>query len=329
MARKRSHGEGSVWKLKNGMWRGQLMDGYTDGGKKNIISFSGETRGEVLEKLRDYQNKKDAHIRVDKKMTLSNRADLWYCDYKSQVQASTYSGYQYTLKIIKEQMGTQTLCEVLPIDINRFMDFLVTSNYSLSQIRKCRTMLIQIFDAADANGLVAGNPARKAKIIRDKDGTLSEPRYEKDAFDDEEVELLKKNLPHNLTGYSIRVMLDSGSCWPSLRRISPRMALRSGSAMPLKRWITTPFWARPRAKADSARSRSLKTRGPLQSISGSTEERITSGAFPAAIPITVWERSGGGIIPPSDRWRGYENSPPTAAATPMSPGCRPRVCRWN
>lgn len=43
MARKRSHGEGSVWKLKNGMWRGQLMDGYTDGGKKNIISFSGET----------------------------------------------------------------------------------------------------------------------------------------------------------------------------------------------------------------------------------------------------------------------------------------------
>ena len=45
--------------------------------------------------------------------------------------------------------------------------------------------------------------------------------------------------------------------------------------------------------------------------------------------ITVWERSGGGIIPPSDRWRGYENSPPTAAATPMSPGCRPRVCRWN
>lgn len=78
MARKRSHGEGSVWKLKNGMWRGQLMDGYTDGGKKNIISFSGETRGEVLEKLRDYQNKKDAHIRVDKKLTLSNWADLWY-----------------------------------------------------------------------------------------------------------------------------------------------------------------------------------------------------------------------------------------------------------
>ena len=40
------------------------MDGYTDGGKKNIISFSGETRGEVLEKLRDYQNKKDANSKA-------------------------------------------------------------------------------------------------------------------------------------------------------------------------------------------------------------------------------------------------------------------------
>ena len=253
MARKRSHGEGSVWKLKNGMWRGQLMDGYTDGGKKNIISFSGETRGEVLEKLRDYQNKKDAHIHVDKKLTLSNWADLWYCDYKSQVQASTYSGYQYTLKIIKEQMGTQTLCDVLPIDINRFMDFLVASNYSLSQIRKCRTMLIQIFDAADANGLVAGNPARKAKIIRDKDGTLSEPRYEKDAFDDEEVELLKKNLPHNLTGYSIRVMLDSGLRVQELLALSPSDSAEDGSEIRVCHAIKTvdnhPVLGPPKSKS--------------------------------------------------------------------------------
>lgn len=28
MAKKRSSGEGSVWKLKSGSWRGQLMDGY-------------------------------------------------------------------------------------------------------------------------------------------------------------------------------------------------------------------------------------------------------------------------------------------------------------
>ena len=253
MAKKRSHGEGSVWKLKNGTWRGQIMDGYTDEGKKNIVSFSGETRGEVLEKLRDYQNKKDAHVHVDKKLTLGNWADLWYRDYQSQVQASTYSGYQYTLKIIKERMGTQTLCDILPIDINRFMDSLVEIDYSLSQIRKCRTMLIQIFDAADANGLVAGNPARKAKIIRDKDGTLSKPRYEKDAFDDEEVELLQKNLPRDLTGYSIRVMLDSGLRVQELLALSPADIAEDGSEIHVVHAIKTvdnhPLLGPPKSKS--------------------------------------------------------------------------------
>lgn len=60
------------------------MDGYSADGKKRIISFSAATKAEVLDKIRDYQNKKDAHIHVDKKLTLSNWADLWYCDYKSQ-----------------------------------------------------------------------------------------------------------------------------------------------------------------------------------------------------------------------------------------------------
>ena len=72
MGKKRSHGEGSVWKQKNGSWRGQIMDGYTNEGKKNIVSFSAETKGEVLEKIRDYRNKKDAHVHVDKKLTLAN-----------------------------------------------------------------------------------------------------------------------------------------------------------------------------------------------------------------------------------------------------------------
>ena len=253
MARKRSHGEGSVRKLKSGNWHGEVMDGYSAGGKKRIISFTAATKAEVLDKIRDYRNKKDAHVHVDKKLTLSNWADLWYRDYKSQVQASTYSGYQYTLKIIKEQMGTQTLCDVLPIDINRFMDFLVESNYSLSQIKKCRTMLIQIFDAADANGLVAGNPARKAKIIRDKDGTLSKPRYEKDAFDDEEVELLQKNLPHDLTGYSIRVMLDSGLRVQELLALSPSDIAEDGSEIHVCHAIKTvdnhPVLGPPKSKS--------------------------------------------------------------------------------
>lgn len=80
------------------------------------------------------------------------------------------------LSLIKARLGNHKLRELLPIHINRMQDSLVKDGYSLSQIRKCRAMLIQIFDAADNNNLVVQNPARKAKILRDKDGSLDCPR---------------------------------------------------------------------------------------------------------------------------------------------------------
>lgn len=234
---KRSHGEGSVWKLKSGTWRGQVMDGYTEDGKKNIVNFSGETKGEVLDKIRDFKQKLDANVHINKSMTLGEWSDIWYQNHKTEVQASTYSGYQYTLKLIKESMGTQTLHAILPIHIDRFLDTLVEADYSLSQIKKCRTMLIQIFDAADKNGLVMSNPARKAKIIRDKDGTLSRPRYLKDSFDDEEVETLQKELAGDLMGHSIRVMLGSGVRVQELIALAPTDIAKDGSTIEVSKAI--------------------------------------------------------------------------------------------
>ena len=75
---KRSSGEGSVRKLKSGNWHGEIMDGYDENGKKIIVSFSAPTRGEVLDKIRDYKNNKDANVHVDKKLLFGQWADLWY-----------------------------------------------------------------------------------------------------------------------------------------------------------------------------------------------------------------------------------------------------------
>lgn len=37
MKGKRSKGEGTVWQTASGTWRGQIMDGFRDDGKKNMI----------------------------------------------------------------------------------------------------------------------------------------------------------------------------------------------------------------------------------------------------------------------------------------------------
>ena len=59
MARKRSDGNGYVKKLPSGNWRGQIMDGYRDDGKRNVVSFTCKTKAEVLDKIRDYWYAKD------------------------------------------------------------------------------------------------------------------------------------------------------------------------------------------------------------------------------------------------------------------------------
>ena len=44
---KRGNGDGSISRLPNGKWRGQVMDGYKPNGKRNIVSFTAPTKGEV------------------------------------------------------------------------------------------------------------------------------------------------------------------------------------------------------------------------------------------------------------------------------------------
>ena len=239
MGSRRTNGEGTVWKLKNGTWRGQLMDGYNDDGKKRIASFSGRTKGEVLDKIRDYRNQADMHVHMEKSLTLAEWSETWYADYQSQVAASTYSGYRYTLNLIKVRLGNKAVCDILPMDINRFQDKLAKDGYSLSQIRKCRTMLIQIFDAADENGLVLRNPARKAKLLKDKDGTLSTPRRVKGAFTDDEIDLLNSGLPDDLLGHSIRLMLDTGLRVQELIALTPSDIAEDGSTISVNHAVKT------------------------------------------------------------------------------------------
>lgn len=207
------------------------MDGYTPDGKKNMIRFTAKTRAEVLDTIRTYRASMDACIRIDKKMRFSDWADTWYGDYKSEVQPSTYSSYQYTLKALKKGFADQPLAEILPIHINRFLDKLSADGYSLSMIRKCRAMLIQIFDAADSNGLILRNPARRAKTVRNKTNGFSGEHKEKDAFTEKEVSHLMRTLPDDLLGNSIRTLLDSGMRVQELLALRPEDISEDGSVI--------------------------------------------------------------------------------------------------
>lgn len=206
---KRAHGEGSVTKLKTGKWRGQLMDGFKEDGKRNIISFTARTKTEVLQLINNYKNQKDQQEDVAVVTTFSEWADRWYSDHRTQVAESTYAGYIYTLNLLKKAFESKAISEILPMEINDFFNRLILEGSSHSKISKCRAMLIQIFSSAEENKLVERNPARSAKIIRSElfdNGTNAK----KDAFTEEEVEILFKELPNNFLGNSIRLLIVTG-----------------------------------------------------------------------------------------------------------------------
>ena len=150
-----------------------------------------------------------APILGESAIMLGDWGDIWYTDYRFQVQPSTHYGDQFSQHINKKWLGDTSVADALPIHINLFMTELAESGYGMPQIHKCRAMLIQQFDAAEDNGLVSGNPAQRGKIINDPEGFLSEPRYEKDVFTDEKVEMLHRELPDDLMGNSTRLLLDT------------------------------------------------------------------------------------------------------------------------
>lgn len=239
MAKKRGRGEGSVKKLQNGQWRGQIMDGYTDEGKRNIVSFSAATKAEILQKMRQYWIEKENNLHIDRKILFKDWAEEWYADLKGQIQDSTYSGYQYTLNILKDYFGKKKLVDIIPLDINKFYRK-VEEKYSSSYLRKFRAMLIQIFDFADDNGIISRNPARHSKVIKDSQPNQKpQKKKKKDAFNEEEIRILLEKLPDNMLGNSIRLLLGTGMRSQELLALTKEDIADDGSTITINKAVKT------------------------------------------------------------------------------------------
>ena len=239
MSQKRSNGSGSVRKLSNGIWRGQVMDGYQSDGKRNIISLTGRTKKEVQEKIRDYWLQKElTGVAYTRKTPFNKWTDTWLQDYKTEVEASTYSGYTYTAKILKEYFQDTPIADIRALDVNHFMDWMCQRAMSKSYMTKCRAMLIQIFDYAEANQLLSINPARKAKKIKDKgDAKLQNAERKKDAFTEEEQETIRNGVGDDIMGHSIRLLLGSGLRTQELLALQPKDIAEDGSSVSVTKAI--------------------------------------------------------------------------------------------
>ncbi len=207
--KKRSNKEGSFKKLPSGKWSYQVMVGYTDDGKRKIKTFTAPTKQEAKDKYKTYLEQLNDDLQIAQNLGFSEWSDIWYKDHKSEVEESTYWSYSFTLKTLKNYFQDRPLTEIKQLDINRFVDALLERKLSNSTIAKCKSMLYQIFAAAVDNELIGKNPVVRSKKARKNTLDIGKEQ-KKGAFTQAEIEMMKSELPNNLLGNSILVLIGTG-----------------------------------------------------------------------------------------------------------------------
>ena len=225
MAKKRTNGEGTIRQRESGLWECTLMDGFQPNGKRKYVSFYGDTQTEVKKKMKAYLKAKEEGSLAAQDYTFGEWAEIWFENHKENIQSTTQESYRYTLRILEGHFGRRRLKQIKAYDIEQFLKKLRKDGASNSRLAQCRGMLFQIFNKAVANDLLDKNPVAFADKLR-----KARPKP-KDTFTPEEVKFLLKNLPENLIGWSIRLMLGTGMRGQELLALEPRHIAEDGSSI--------------------------------------------------------------------------------------------------
>lgn len=225
MAKKRSHGEGTLSRKENGHWEIQIMIGYKPDGRRDIRSFSGQTQREAKAKRDSFLKKREAGLLTGQELRFGEWADTWFENHKDNIKPTTQEGYRYTLRLLKDHFGRRKLAEIKAMDIEQFLKKLRKEGRSDSMLAQCRGMLFQIFNKAAANDIILKNPVAFADKMRKR------PPKEKEAFTADEVRTLLRELPEDKIGWSIRLMLCTGMRTQELLGLEPRHISPDGASI--------------------------------------------------------------------------------------------------
>jgi len=143
MATKKSNGEGSINKYKNG-WRGTITIGRSADGKLIRKQFYGKIKKETIEKMNDYNDKnKRGLIPKDDKITLNEWYKIWLFDFKAnEIKASTIQRYDV---IYRNYIKDSEIAGIKLKDLNS----ITVQNYYNNLIKLGKTpMTIKILNKA-------------------------------------------------------------------------------------------------------------------------------------------------------------------------------------
>lgn len=232
MPRKRSNGEGTLRKRPNGLWECTMMVGYQEDGKRRYKSFYGKTQKEAKDKAEAYKQEIAAGLYIDPNLTFREWSQKWYEGHEDNISPTTYESYGYTLKILQEAFGQRKLDSIKALDVESLLKRLRADGKSDSSVSKCRSMLYQIMQKAEANDLIRKNPVRFAEKMKSRG-----PVKRREAFTQEEVQRLMAELPRDKMGHTIRLMLATGMRTQEVLALEPQHIEPDGSCIHIRQAV--------------------------------------------------------------------------------------------
>jgi integrase len=181
-AKRRGHGEGSIWQRSDGRWEARIDLGY-QGGKRRRKAFYGNTRREVSDQLKAALHTQQQGLPVAvERQTLGQFIAKWLEDsVRPTVRPKTFDSYAQLVRLyIGPELGNIQLGKLSPQDIQHLLNKLLKSGLAPRTVQYCHAILKMALGRAYKWSLVPRNVAQLVDPLRSR-------RYEMRSLDPEEA----------------------------------------------------------------------------------------------------------------------------------------------
>jgi integrase len=158
--RRRPAGDGSVYRTKDGRWRGVVDLGWhADGRRRKYVS--GPTQAQALERLRRAQREAEVGVVSDDRLTVGAFLGRWAeANLPGTVTGTTLDDYRHTVRLhLSPALGRKRLANLTVRDVDQLWAAKRAAGYKPNSVRIMRAVLRRALAQAEREGLVSRNVA--------------------------------------------------------------------------------------------------------------------------------------------------------------------------
>lgn len=167
MPKKRQHGDGGLYRIRNGtMWRGVVDLGFDEDGKRIQKYVHAKTQRACKDKLDALKAEIVEHgAPLDKQVTVAQWSKVWLETVaKPSVDPNTFNGYSSMVRTwIVPTLGTKKISALKPSDVRTLTRAILDKGRAVGTAKQGHIVLSMMLDTAKAERLCASNVAKDVK----------------------------------------------------------------------------------------------------------------------------------------------------------------------